>query len=141
MLREHYLGIEIDDVIRNYPRLIGRLSSYTHISRKTFDIPPDEAVKLGRRAVVRPWPNRLVSRRRLVARGIVLTLVAKPMIFRPQRWHWRYQQSPTINRISGRQVWSLCEGTHVIAGHADLNSSVCESGWNVLNREEVPSVV
>lgn len=50
-LVDETLGIEVDDAIRDYTRPIGRLSSYTHITPKTFDIPPEEAVKQARQVL------------------------------------------------------------------------------------------
>lgn len=37
------LGIEIDDVVSDYTRLIKRLSAYTHVNSKTFNLPSDDA--------------------------------------------------------------------------------------------------
>lgn len=45
------LGIEIDDAITDYTRLIGRLSAYTHVNPKTFNVPANEAVKQAQRAL------------------------------------------------------------------------------------------
>ncbi len=40
------LGIKIEETIDDYKKLINRLSEYTHISEKTFDVPADEAETL-----------------------------------------------------------------------------------------------
>lgn len=45
------LGIEIDDAITDYTRLIGRLSAFTHINQKTFNVPPHEAINQAQRAL------------------------------------------------------------------------------------------
>lgn len=45
------LGIEIDDAITDYTRLISRLSAYTHINSKTFNVPATEAVKQAEHAL------------------------------------------------------------------------------------------
>lgn len=37
------LGIEIEETVRAYTKLVGRLSSFTHISPKTFGLPAEEA--------------------------------------------------------------------------------------------------
>jgi hypothetical protein len=45
------LGIEIEEAVRDYTKLISRFSAFTHINRKTFGVPDEDANELAVRAL------------------------------------------------------------------------------------------
>jgi hypothetical protein len=45
------LDIRVDEAVRDYTRLIGRLNAFTHVNEKTFGIPEEKADELAERAL------------------------------------------------------------------------------------------
>jgi len=45
------LGIEVNEAVRDYTRLIGRLSGFTHVNEKTFGVSEEKADELAYRAL------------------------------------------------------------------------------------------
>jgi hypothetical protein len=45
------LDIQVDEAVRDYTRLIGRLSAFTHINEKTFDVPEVKAAEMAEQAL------------------------------------------------------------------------------------------